>query len=129
MARRSPDGRVNLIAILFRIIWNAPSSVLPALLCACTALDVQTRACMRLRNAHTSTSKRVYQHRVGPKRSMHCCRQPFVCFGADTSRRIFTPEIQQRQKSIGTEFGVAPFCLHSSTDARGTSLGRLIFNC
>src|ERR1700720_1887406 len=104
MARRSPVGRANLIAIPSRITWSARLSGSLANRCAFMVLDERTPAFTHLRNAPTSIFRTiVYQLHVGPKRSTQCCLQLFAFFAASTCRIIFTRDFRQKEKFIVIE--------------------------
>ena len=82
---------------------------------------------MHSRNAHTSIfPTTAYQLHAGAKRSTRCCLLLFAFFAANMCRMIFTRGFRQKKKSIATESGYPPFCLHSNMVAPGISRVRLI---
>src|ERR1700746_2157782 len=104
MARRSPVGRANLIAIPSKITWSAPLSEFLVNRCAFTAPDEQMPASTHSHNALMSIFRAiVYQLHVGPKRSTQCCLQLFAFFAVDVCRMIFTRDIRQKEKFIVTQ--------------------------
>src|SRR5437763_13801208 len=119
--RRSPVGRVNLIAIPSRITWSARLSASLASRRAFMAPDEQTPVSMHSRSAPTSIFPTiVYQPHAGPKRSTHCCLQLFAFFAANMWRTIFTRDFRQEEKFIVTESGSPLFYLHSNIVGPGT---------
>ena len=82
---------------------------------------------MHSRNARTSIfPTTAYQLHAGAKRSTRCCLLLFAFFAANMCRMIFTRGFRQKEKSIATESGYRPFCLHSNMVAPGISRVRLI---
>src|SRR5207237_401249 len=110
-ARRSPAGRVNLMATRSRIISSAPLSAWPAGPRVFTEPDEQTQAFMHSRNARTSMLANFWHPRVGPKRSMRCCLQQFALCAANRSkteestiRTIHSVRVRQKSPCVTIEF-------------------------
>src|SRR6266487_4719533 len=115
-----PAGRANLIATRYKTIWSEHLNVLVVSRCAFTVPDEPMRASTPWRNAHMSIFQTIgYRLRVGQLRSMHCYHRPSAYFAANTFRRIFTPAIPLKAKSIATESGLLPCYRHSNMAAPG----------